>query len=135
MPDLLLEPPDSNDINNIIKNLKDAKTDFSSLTNYLQNITPELDAVQDLFNFEQDVGDEKRGFHNIQEGKNTQIYVKDSLKGQKMLIVMLYQEGDYCTVNRIFQSGGSNDKCIKDAADHFGISIQQLQIIMIPLEK
>ena len=123
MPDLLLEPPDSNDINNIIKNLKDAKTDFSSLTNYLQNITPELDAVQDLFNFEQDVGDEKRGFHNIQEGKNTQIYVKDSLKGQKMLIVMLYQEGDYCTVNRIFQSGGSNDKCIKDAADHFGISI------------
>ena len=123
MPDLLLEPPDSNEINNIIKKLKDAEPDFSRLKNYLQNLTPELDAVQDLFNFEQDVGDEKRGFHNIQEGKNTQIYVKDSLKGQKMLIVMLYEEGSDITVPRIFQSGGSNAKCIKDAADHFGVSI------------
>ena len=124
MPDLLLEPSDSNEINNIIKKLKDAEPDFSRLKNYLQGLTPELDAVQDLFNFEQDVGDEKRGFHNIQEGKNTQIYVKDSLKGQKMLIVMLYEEGSDITVQRIFQSGGSNAKCIKDAADHFGVSIK-----------
>ena len=124
MPDLLLEPSDSNEINAIIKKLKDAEPDFLRLKNYLQNLTPELDAVQDLFNFEQDVGDEKRGFHNIQEGKNTQIYVKDSLKGQKMLIVMLYEEGSDITVQRIFQSGGSNAKCIKDAADHFGVSIK-----------
>ena len=123
MPDLLLEPTDSNEMNNIIKKLKDAEPDFLSLKNYLQNLTPELDAVQDLFNFEQDVGDEKRGFHNIEEGKNTQIYVKDSLKGQKILIVMLYEEGSYITVKRIFESGGDSSKCIKDAADHFGISI------------
>ena len=123
MPDLLLEPSDSIEMSNIIKKLKDAEPDFLRLKNYLQNLTPELDAMQDLFNFEQDVGDEKRGFHNIQEGKNTQIYVKDCLKGQKLLIVMLYEEGSDITVKRIFQSGGSNAKCIKDAADHFGISI------------
>ena len=123
MPDLLLEIPDSIEMNNIINKLKEEKPDFTSLRDYIQSLTPELDAVQDLFNFEQDVGDEKRGFHNIEEGKNTQIYVKDSLKGQKLLIVMPYEEGDYATVKRIFQSGGSNAKCIKDAADHFGISI------------
>ena len=123
MPDLLHEPTDSNIMLEIIKKLKDSDSDYISLKNYLQSLPPELDAMQDLYNSEQDVGDEKRGFHNIPEGKNTQIYVKNCLKGHKILIVMLYEEGKDITVQRIFNSGGSNSKCINDAAHYFGISI------------
>ena len=124
MPDLLVEPSDSKVIFDIIQKLKDADIDFVSLKNYLQDLSPGLDAMQDLYNFEQDIGDEKRGFHNIPEGKNTQIYVKNSLKGQKILIVMLYEEGKDITVKRIFESGGNSSKCINDAASFFGISIK-----------
>ena len=82
--------------------MKDAKPDFESLKSYLESLTPDLNSMPDLYNAEQDVGDEKRGFHNIPEGKNTQMYVKNRLKGQKILIVMLYEEGEDITVERIF---------------------------------
>ena len=124
MPDLLLENPDINEISEIINKLKEAKPDFESLKSYLESLTPELNSMPDLYNIEQDIGDEKRGFHNIPEGKNTQMYVKNCLKGQKILIVMLYEEGEDITVERIFKSGDKNNKCIKDAADYFGISIK-----------
>ena len=55
MPDLLLPPPDINEINEIINNLKDAKPDCESLKSYLANITPELDGMQDIYNFEQEI--------------------------------------------------------------------------------
>ena len=123
MPDLLSPISDIDDIKEIINRLKDVKPDFESLKSYLENITPEIDSMQDIYNFEQDVGNEETGFHNIPEGKNTQMYVKNSLKGQKILIVMLYEEGKDITVKRIYKSGDKNTKCINDAAQHFGISI------------
>ena len=84
MPDLLQESTDNNIMLEIIKKLKDSDTDYISLKNYLQSLPPELDTTQHLYNSEQDVGDEKRRFHNIPEGKNTHIYVKNYLKGQKI---------------------------------------------------
>jgi endonuclease IV len=85
MPDLLQESTDNNIMLEIIKKLKDSDTDYISLKNYLQSLPPELlDTTQHLNNSEQDVGDEKRRLHNIPEGKNTHIYVKNYLKGQKI---------------------------------------------------
>ena len=51
------------------------------------------------------------------------MYVKNCLKGQRILIVMLYEEGKDITVERLYKSGSKDTKCIKDAADHFGVSI------------
>ena len=124
MPHLPMEPIDNNTLENIIQKLMKEPIDYIKLINYLQNIPPELDAMQDLYNNEKDIGDEKRGFKNNEEGKNTQIYIKNCLKGQKILIVMLYEEKENITVKRISQSGGTNSKCIKDAADYFGVSIK-----------
>ena len=124
MPDLLIEPANSNIMEEIIKQIKNAPTDFESLKNYLQSIPPELDAMQDIYNSEKDLRDEKGGFHNIPEGKNTQIYIQNCLKGHKILFVMLYEEKDDITVQRVSQSGSTNSRCIKDAADYFGVSIK-----------
>lgn len=123
MPDLLEPPSDKNEINEIINKLKNTKPDYENLKVYLENIPPGLDAMQDIYNSEQDIGNEETGFHNIPEGKNTQIYVKNSLKGQKILIVMLYEEGNEITIQKIYEPLNKNAKCIYDAAKHFGISI------------
>jgi hypothetical protein len=53
-------------------------------------------------------------------GSNSEIYKKNILKGQKILIVMTYQE-DSCNIERLYKNG--DNKTVKDAAEHFGIEL------------
>ena len=55
------------------------------------------------------------------EGPNSEIYQKNILKGQKILIVMTYQEKNNFNIERLYKN--DNNKTVKDAADHFGIEL------------
>ena len=104
---------------------------FRKLKEKLTKIPASIDAFADVHNEEQDVGNEIDGFINPQ-GKNTELYIKDFLKTQKILIVQLCDEticGDpqlnkkYIFEN--FESGRS--ECINEAVKFFGISLQVVQ--------
>ena len=54
------------------------------------------------------------------EGPNSEIYKKQILKGQKILIVMTYQ-GPSCNIEKLFKN--EDNKTLKEAANHFGIGL------------
>ena len=54
------------------------------------------------------------------EGLDCEIYKKNILLSQKILIVMTYYE-DSCNINKLFENG--DNKTVKDAVSHFGIEI------------
>ncbi|KAH0789512.1 hypothetical protein GPJ56_006553 [Histomonas meleagridis] len=125
--------PNIETISDIIQNLIKNKDNpiFSSLKEDLQNITPSLDAFREFYNPEQNVKDANNEFINP-EGDNTEIYDKDSLKGQKILIVMLWsnelnpeKESTEVHPDYIFKSSEEgHTECIKTAVDHFGIELK-----------
>ena len=53
-------------------------------------------------------------------GKNAEMYKRDILKGQKILIVMTLYEGA-CNIPKLYNNG--NNKTVKEAVEHFGITI------------
>ena len=66
--------------------------------------------------------------------KNAELYVRDCLKGQKILIVMLYDdslnpgEADFINKKYIFENKDpGRKKCIKKAVEHFGIELKVVQ--------
>ena len=52
---------------------------------------------------------------------NIEIYKKDILSSQKILIVMTYNYVDSCSIGKLFNN--NDNKTVKNAADHFGIEI------------
>ncbi|KAK8891276.1 hypothetical protein M9Y10_028484 [Tritrichomonas musculus] len=115
----------------IIKN--ESTPSYQSLKNDLNSIMPALDAFDDLYNQEQDIGNEKEGYKNP-VGVNTELYVKDILKSQKILIVMLWDntmnknESEFVNPKYIFQSSQPpRTECIKTAVDHYGIELKVVQ--------
>ena len=104
---------------------------FSELKEKLQKIPASIDAFADVYNEEQDIGNEIQGFINPQ-GKNTELYIKDFLKTQKILIVQLCDDticGD-AQLNKkyIFENFESGRKeCINEAVKFFGISLEVVQ--------
>ena len=63
----------------------------------------------------------KELYRNINpEGPNSEIYKKNILLGQKILIVMIYYEYS-CNIDKLFYNG--ENKIVKDAVCHFGFEI------------
>ena len=103
---------------------------FGDLKKYLsENAPPALDAFADWFNREQEQRNADNELVNP-KGLNTEMYVKDFLEGQKILIVMLYD----CTINKeenpiitpeyLFKTECAGEEaCVKKAVEHFGIEI------------
>jgi len=54
------------------------------------------------------------------EGINSEMYQPGVLEGQKILIVMTYEQND-CNIQKLFQNGES--KTVKQAVEHFGIEL------------
>ena len=71
----------------LIKN--EDKPVFKDLKKYLSDVQHAMDAFSDMYNEEQEARNERGELINP-EGLNTEMYVKDILKGQKILIVMTY---------------------------------------------
>ena len=118
----------------IVEMIQNEKTpSFISLVKELNQIVPTLDAFYDMYNEEKDVGNEEDGFTNP-TGKNTEIYVKDLLKGQKILIVMLWDytlnemnEENFIHPKYIKKENNPTSECIESAVEHFGISLEIVQ--------
>jgi hypothetical protein len=53
-------------------------------------------------------------------GENAEIYKRDILKGQEILIVMTHYE-DACNIPKLYNNG--DNKTVKEAVEHFGITI------------
>ena len=53
-------------------------------------------------------------------GENAEIYKRDILKGQEILIVNTHYE-DACNIPKLYNNG--DNKTVKEAVEHFGITI------------
>ena len=62
------------------------------------------------------------------------MYERDLLKGQKLLFILLYTEGDYITPQRIFK-GKEGEECIKSSVDYYGIEIEVVQTYQDAIQK
>ena len=62
------------------------------------------------------------------------MHEKELLKGQKLLFVLLYTEGDYITPQRIFK-GKEGEECIKSSVDYYGIEIDVVQNYQDAIQK
>ena len=131
MPSITIVQNDPAELQEAIKNILSSKDTpvFGALKNELHKIMPALDAFDDLYNEEHEVYDDKEGFKNP-TGKNTELYVKNCLKTQKILIVMLWDhtlsksEEDFVAKEYIFKSSKpGRTECIKTAVDHYGIEL------------
>ena len=113
-------------LNNLINNKSFA---FQNLREELENIR-QGDDVLDLFCNKEKMTYDKtkmRSFNN-EKGVNLEIYSKNILKTQKILIVMLWsyelnkkEESPYIDPKYINEPNTENGVCIKNCFDHFGI--------------
>ncbi|OHT04875.1 hypothetical protein TRFO_27550 [Tritrichomonas foetus] len=132
---IIIMPPEMDSILNntrdILKN-EDSPV-FKDLKNYLKEIAPAMDAFSDMYNEEQEVRNEHNELVNP-EGVNTEMFVKDLLKGQKILIVMLYdcllniQENEHIIPAYLFKPANAGENAfVKKAVEFYGIEIKVVQ--------
>jgi hypothetical protein len=102
---------------------------YNKLREELQNIK-QGDDIMDIFcNKEKITFDSKTlTSFNVEEGKNLEIYGKNILKTQKLLIVMLWSyelnekfESPYVSPKYINEASEINGTCIKSVIEYFGI--------------
>ncbi|KAK8850292.1 hypothetical protein M9Y10_018421 [Tritrichomonas musculus] len=115
------------------KLIKNDKIIFNDLKKYLQDTQHATDAWSDMYNEEQKGKKVNDEIYNP-EGKNTEMFVKDTLKGQKILIVMLYdsrqnlQEKASVAPRFLLEPENANENvCVKKAVEFFGINIVIVQ--------
>ncbi|KAK8853815.1 hypothetical protein M9Y10_016358 [Tritrichomonas musculus] len=103
----------------LIKNENDPI--FKDLKNYLTETHHSLDAFSDMYNEEQEARNSNNELVNP-DGENTEMYVKDLLKGQKILFMMPYKE--YRSEPQyIYKPFSAGDTCVKEALDFYGVEI------------
>ena len=87
-----------------------------------------IDTMHFIFNQDQ-AGQVGKGYKNPQ-GKNTEILKKGALAGHKILLVMLWtcdmNSKENIRVDPIFvtEKPADDEKCLKDALDHFGVDVK-----------
>ncbi|KAK8878640.1 hypothetical protein M9Y10_005420 [Tritrichomonas musculus] len=103
---------------------------FKELKEKLFKTPCAMDAYSDYYNEEKFAGTDYNEVVDNPTGKNTEMYVANCFKGQKILILMLYncdfnlQES--LKVNKKYLSTGpdkDSDLCVKKAVEFFGIDI------------
>ena len=137
------------DISNLVKEIMESSKNptYKDLIEELSSICVELDAFDGYYNKETDY---KEGVHLIKNpvGINKELYVKDCLKGHKILIVMLWtcdlskNESEFIKPEYILKPNPKDEEelinnqdedemkenekimCIKSAADHYGIELK-----------
>jgi len=101
---------------------------FEDLKNELENIPIGIDAMYFIYNQDQ-VGQVGKGYKNP-TGKNTEMLKKGTLAGHKILLVMLWtcdmSSKENIRVDPMFvtEKPADDEKCLKDALDHFGVDVK-----------
>ena len=134
------------DLTNLVKDIAESSQNptYKDLKEELSLITPELDAFDGYYNMEQEFKEGKHEFENP-VGLNKELYTEECLKGQKILIVMLWtcdlseNESEFIRPEYILIPNKEEEKetnknskniedeqimCIKSAADHYGIELK-----------
>lgn len=108
---------------------------FPDLKNILEGKPASLDAFADVYNEEQKAiikgTYELANIENIQNpaGDNSQMFVENLLKGQKILVLMLYnctfniKESEKILKDYLFTPPQGSNSCVNDAVKYFGIEL------------
>ena len=119
-----------NEFNSIQSNLirKLDSPIFEDLKKELENLPIGIDAMYFIYNQDQ-VGQVGKGYRNP-VGKNTEMLKKGTLGGHKILLVMLWtcdmSSKENIRVDPMFitERPADDEKCLKDALDHFGVDVK-----------
>ena len=112
---------------------KENKPVFKDLKKYLLDVQHAMDAFSDMYNEEQESRNASGELINP-EGMNTEMYVQDILKGQKILIVMPYdcranlKENPKVNPKYLLEPECAGEKAyVKKAVEFFGIDVVIVQ--------
>ena len=129
----------NNAINEVINN--STTLNFQSLYNKLNDIIIETDAFSLISNQEDEMEDTNGQIKSNPTGEGKELLKKDSLKGQKILVVMLWsktmnKEENECVHKDYLTTVSPQSKaCLKDALDHLGIIIDIVENYRNAIEK
>ncbi len=116
------------------------KIDFTQINNFKNNpifkdLKEELENIKISFEgfpfTKVEKSKEELGDNNINDDG---MYERNLLKGQKILFSLLYTEGDYITVERIYK-GKEGEECIQSSIDYYGITIDVARTYQETIDK
>ena len=129
----------NNAINEVIN---DSTTlNFQSLYNKLNDIVVETDAFSLISNQEDEMEDANGEIKSNPTGEGKELLKKDALKGQKILVVMLWsktmnkEENECVHKDYLVKKSPQSNACLKDALDHLGIIIDIVENYRNAIEK
>ena len=129
----------NNTITKIINN--STNLNFKSLNNKLSEVIVETDAFLLISNQEDDMEDANNNVKSNPAGEGKELLKKDALKGQKILIIMLWSktlnpdENESVHKDYITRVSPESEACLKDALDHLGIIIDIVENYRNAIEK
>ena len=129
----------NNKIAEIINN--STNLNFQSLYNKLSEVIVETDAFLLISNQEDDMEDTNNEIKSNPTGEGKELLKKDALKGQKILIVMLWSktlnpdENESVHKDYLTRVSPESEACLKDALDHLGIIIDIVENYRNAIEK
>jgi hypothetical protein len=129
----------NNKIVEIINN--SSNLNFQSLYKKLSEVIVETDAFLLISNQEDDMEDTQNNVKSNPTGEGKELLKKDALKGQKILVVMLWSktlnpdENQCIHKDYITKVSPESEACLKDALDHLGIIIDIVENYRNAIEK
>jgi len=114
---------------------------FNNLKNKLSEVIVETDAFLLISNQEDDMEDTNNNINSNPTGEGKELLKKDALKGQKILIVMLWSktlnpdENESVHKDYLTKVSPESEACLKDAFDHLGIIIDIVENYRNAIEK
>ena len=128
--------------NSITQVINDSTSlNFQSLFNKLSEIDVETDAFLLFSNQEDEMEDTNSEIKSNPKGEDKELLKKDRLKGQKILIVMLWskalnkEENESIHKDYLTNVGPQSKACLKDALDHLGVIIEIVENYRDAIEK
>jgi len=131
------------ELNNSIAKIINESTNltFNNLKNKLSEVIVETDAFLLISNQEDDMEDTNNNINSNPTGEGKELLKKDALKGQKILIVMLWSktlnpdENESVHKDYLTKVSPESEACLKDAFDHLGIIIDIVENYRNAIEK
>jgi len=129
----------NNKIAEVINN--STNLNFQSLYNKLNEVIVETDAFLLISNQEDDMEETNNDIKSNPTGEGKELLKKDALKGQKILVVMLWSktlnpdENECVHKDYLTKVSPESEACLKDALDHLGIIIDVVENYRNAIEK
>ena len=114
---------------------------YKNLNQKLSEVLVETDAFLLISNQEDDMEDTHNEIKSNPTGEGKELLKKDRLKGQKILIVMLWsktlnsEENESVHKDYLTKVSSESEVCLKDALDHLGVIIEVVENYRNAIEK